>query len=192
MSACVTVHHRGPTIINYDGAPADSLHLVGTHIFHGPVIINWHALSRFEDSGWRRFVYYSPVTINYVGQGTYDASIRGEHTFKDWVTVNYTAAACRGTSVENKLGVNTYDGPVAFNLLADWSPVPGCVIPFDEWDRDAQDDEAWIEAPAFADLRLDTPPPSSESSFETFLTPGSWPSLGSHLRPDGAHLLRNT
>jgi len=190
MSACVTVHHRGPTIVNYDGAPADSLHLVGTHIFHDPVTINWHGLSRLEEPGWRKFVYYSPVTINYVGRGTYDASIQGEHTFKDWVTINYTAAARHGTAVDNKLGVNTYDGPVTFNLLADWSPVPGCVAVFDECD--AQDNEAALDASFFYDTPLEAAPTASESSFETFLTADSWRSLGSHWIPEGTHFLRNT
>ncbi|KAK4125523.1 hypothetical protein N657DRAFT_678629 [Parathielavia appendiculata] len=59
--------YRGRTIINLDGDVADQYHTPGTHIYYGPVILNWIGVSRLTTPGFRKYNYHGPVTINYVG-----------------------------------------------------------------------------------------------------------------------------
>jgi hypothetical protein len=75
------------------------MHPHGHHLYHGPVVINWHARPRFTPSHprTRTYIYHGPVTINYVGSGTFDASVPGRHVYKQRVAVNWTAASKAGT-----------------------------------------------------------------------------------------------
>ena len=101
------------------------MHPHGHHLYHGPVIMNWHARPRLPASHrTRTYIYHGPVTINYVGRGTFDASVPGRHVYKQRVTVNWTAASRAGAPDGDPLVKLEYYNNVRYRRLVEGMPVP--------------------------------------------------------------------
>jgi hypothetical protein len=104
------------------------MHPHGHNIYHGPVVINWHARPQLSPSDRNRtYKYHGPVTINYVGHGTFDANIPGRHVYKESVTVNWTAASRVGARDDDPLVKLEYHKDIKYHRLVEGMPVPTAV-----------------------------------------------------------------